>query len=158
MIRDRRWDRPWGLATPGASTPVRSHHPCAAHGPGVAAPLNRLISAALGVRLSWDGSRCPVVVPSVMVRGIRAAEELLPPDSHDQVVDLSNVSWEDDERIDALRGESAIPRLTYVEGVLELISPGTPHESVITWAPAFTAAATTCRSFASFCIAAMSGW
>lgn len=49
--------------------------------------------------------------------------------AYDQVVYLSNVSWADYERIDALRGESAVPRLTYVEGVLELISPGTPHES-----------------------------
>lgn len=63
-----------------------------------------------------------------MVRGTRTAEELSY-GSHDQVVYLSNVSWEDYERIDALRGESAIPRLTYVEGMLELLSPGTPHES-----------------------------
>jgi len=48
---------------------------------------------------------------------------------HDQVVYLSNVSWDDYERIDALRGESSVPRLTYIEGMLELMSPGTPHES-----------------------------
>jgi Uma2 family endonuclease len=64
-----------------------------------------------------------------MLRGMRAAEEPSSYDDHDQVVYLSNVSWEDYERIDALRGESAIPRLTYVEGMLELMSPGTPHES-----------------------------
>jgi Uma2 family endonuclease len=64
-----------------------------------------------------------------MMRGARAAEERLPYGDHDQVVYLSNVSWQDYERIDALRGESSMPRLTYVEGMLELMSPGTSHES-----------------------------
>jgi Uma2 family endonuclease len=72
-----------------------------------------------------------------MVRGVRALEPRLPDGDHeqvvhddrDQVVTLSNVSWEDYERIDALRGERSVPRLTYAEGVLELMSPGTPHES-----------------------------
>jgi Uma2 family endonuclease len=71
-----------------------------------------------------------------MVRGTRAAglrstvgdREPTEP-SYDQVVHLSRVSWEDYERIDALRGESAVPRLTYIDGVLELMSPGTMHES-----------------------------
>jgi Uma2 family endonuclease len=73
---------------------------------------------------------------AVMVRGTRAAElhsmygdrDPVEP-SYDQVVHLSSVSWEDYERIDALRGESSVPRLTYVDGVLELMSPGTVHES-----------------------------
>jgi len=60
---------------------------------------------------------------------MRATEERLPYGDRDQVVYLSNVSWDDYERIDALRGESSVPRLTYVEGMLELMSPGTPHES-----------------------------
>jgi Uma2 family endonuclease len=72
-----------------------------------------------------------------MVRGMRTAAEQLPHGGHDQlvhggrdqVVYLSNVSWEDYERIAALRGESSVPRLTYMEGMLELMSPGTPHES-----------------------------
>jgi Uma2 family endonuclease len=46
----------------------------------------------------------------------------------DQVVHLRNVTWADYERIEATRGESAIPRLTYCDGVLELVSPGHPHE------------------------------
>jgi Uma2 family endonuclease len=70
----------------------------------------------------------------VMAREMRAAEARVPYGvdvygGRDQVVYLSNVSWEDYERIDALRGEGSVPRLTYVEGVLELMSPGTPHES-----------------------------
>jgi len=64
-----------------------------------------------------------------MARGLRAAEGRLLFGDRDQVVYLSNVSWADYERIDALRGESSVPRLTYVEGMLELMSPGTPHES-----------------------------
>jgi Uma2 family endonuclease len=50
-------------------------------------------------------------------------------DLEDQVVYLTNVSWADYERIDALRQESSVPRLTYEDGLLELRSPGTPHES-----------------------------
>jgi Uma2 family endonuclease len=60
---------------------------------------------------------------------MRAAEGRLLYGGHDQVVYLSNVSWDDYERIDALRGESSVPRLTYIEGMLELMSPGTAHES-----------------------------
>lgn len=72
-----------------------------------------------------------------MAHGMRATEARLVygapdqggPDGHDQVVYLSNVSWEDYERIAALRGENSVPRLTYIEGMLELMSPGTLHES-----------------------------
>jgi Uma2 family endonuclease len=49
--------------------------------------------------------------------------------ARDHIVYLSNVSWADYERIDASRNESSVPRLTYVAGTLELMSPGTPHES-----------------------------
>jgi Uma2 family endonuclease len=49
-------------------------------------------------------------------------------DDIDQVVYLQNVTWADYERIAATRGESANPRLTYCDGVLELMSPGHPHE------------------------------
>jgi Uma2 family endonuclease len=64
-----------------------------------------------------------------MMRGIRAGEDRAPYGDHDQVVYLSNVSWADYERIDALRDESSVPRLNYVDGMLELLSPGTPHAS-----------------------------
>ncbi len=37
-------------------------------------------------------------------------------------------SWADYRRIDRMRGESAVPRLVYQGGVLELMSPGTDHE------------------------------
>jgi Uma2 family endonuclease len=72
-----------------------------------------------------------------MVRAARAAAGRLADDhddqlahgDHDQVVYLPNVSWEDYERIDALRGDRSEPRLTYVEGMLELMSPSPLHES-----------------------------
>jgi Uma2 family endonuclease len=43
----------------------------------------------------------------------------------DQTVQLYNVTWAMCEQIGALRGESSVPRLTYQDGVLELMSPGT---------------------------------
>ncbi len=46
----------------------------------------------------------------------------------EQRVFLANVSWADYERIAAMRGESTVPRLTYLKGVLELMSPGRKHE------------------------------
>ena len=49
--------------------------------------------------------------------------------SEDQAVYLWNVTWSEYERIAATRGESSVPRLTYFDGVLELVSPGRPHES-----------------------------
>src|SRR5262245_43978914 len=49
-------------------------------------------------------------------------------DTEDQRVEIYNVTWADYERIASLRGESAIPRLTYCDGTLELMSPGQPHE------------------------------
>jgi Uma2 family endonuclease len=61
-----------------------------------------------------------------MVRDPRSDPDAI---DRDHIVYLSNVSWADYERIDALRDEGSVPRLTYVEGTLELMSPGTPHES-----------------------------
>ena len=58
----------------------------------------------------------------------RAAEPGLDRAGGDQRVFLHDVSWEDYERIAALRGQSAVPRLVYLDGVLELMSPGTKHE------------------------------
>ena len=49
--------------------------------------------------------------------------------SIDERVFLHGVSWADYERIDRMRGESAVPRLVYQDGALELMSPGTDHEA-----------------------------
>ena len=54
--------------------------------------------------------------------------DAIDPDRIDQRVVLHDVSWEDYERLDALRGDSSRPRLTYIEGELELMSPANDHE------------------------------
>lgn len=48
----------------------------------------------------------------------------------DQIVVLHDVSWADYERILKVRGEVSVPRLNYVAGELELMTPSLPHESI----------------------------
>jgi len=50
----------------------------------------------------------------------------------DQGVFLHNVSWEQYEAILAIRGESSVPRMTYLRGELELMSPSMDHEGIKT--------------------------
>jgi Uma2 family endonuclease len=38
------------------------------------------------------------------------------------------VGWSDYEKLLAMRGESSVPRITYLEGVVELMSPSRYHE------------------------------
>ncbi len=52
-----------------------------------------------------------------------------PPPDVDARVELDGVGWADYERLVAVRGEASVPRLTYLEGRLELMSPGRSHES-----------------------------
>lgn len=48
----------------------------------------------------------------------------------DHFVILREVSWTDYERMLALRGERSVPRLTYLRGTLEIMSPSRSHESI----------------------------
>jgi len=48
----------------------------------------------------------------------------------DQRVRLTGVAWGDYQRLLDLRGERAVPRLTYLAGELELMSPSVYHESM----------------------------
>lgn len=48
----------------------------------------------------------------------------------DHFVVLRDASWADYERMLALRGEGSVPRLTYLEGTLEIMSPSRSHESI----------------------------
>lgn len=48
----------------------------------------------------------------------------------DQYVRLAGATWADYERLLRIRGERAVPRITYLEGVLELMSPSRKHESI----------------------------
>ena len=48
----------------------------------------------------------------------------------DHYVHLHGATWADYERLLDIRGESAVPRITYLEGTLEIMSPSFPHESI----------------------------
>lgn len=47
----------------------------------------------------------------------------------EQRVLLKHATWDDYQRLDELRGESNLPRLTFLHGALELMTPGLPHET-----------------------------
>ena len=48
----------------------------------------------------------------------------------DRIVLLQDVAWEDYERLLELRGERSAPRIAFLDGVVELMSPSQPHESL----------------------------
>src|ERR1043165_1797163 len=48
----------------------------------------------------------------------------------DGIVNLHNVSWNDYERMLRMRGDKAVPRLHYLEGELEIMSPSRNHEQI----------------------------
>lgn len=50
----------------------------------------------------------------------------------DQRVVLRNVTWEDYERVLAMRGDAPGVRITYLQGVLELMAPSRSHETIKT--------------------------
>ena len=65
---------------------------------------------------------------TVTTASARAAE--LHGDDLDQRVHLSGACWQDYERLLAIRGDHSVPRITYLHGELELMSPSTRHEVV----------------------------
>jgi Uma2 family endonuclease len=50
----------------------------------------------------------------------------------DQRVLLHGATWDDYERLLAIRGESAAVRITYLRGEVELMSPSSDHEGIST--------------------------
>lgn len=50
----------------------------------------------------------------------------------DQRILMHDVCWQDYERLLAMRGESANPRITYLAGEIELMSPSRGHERLKT--------------------------
>jgi Uma2 family endonuclease len=46
---------------------------------------------------------------------------------------LHDVSWADLERRLAAKGERSVPRIKYLDGVLELVTPSMGHEKQISW-------------------------
>src|SRR5262245_44322742 len=60
---------------------------------------------------------------------LAAVFERFRPEDADQRVRLHGLSWDDYEALLAMRGESSAVRITYLEGEVELMSPGRPHET-----------------------------
>lgn len=52
------------------------------------------------------------------------------PAEPDGIVVLHNISWEDYEGVLRMRGDRSVPRVSFLEGELELMSPSWTHESV----------------------------
>jgi Uma2 family endonuclease len=48
----------------------------------------------------------------------------------DHVIRLSDVRWEDYERLLAMRGDHSAPRIAFLEGELEIMSPSRSHEGI----------------------------
>lgn len=48
----------------------------------------------------------------------------------DHIVVLHDVSWEDYERLLEMRGEHSAPRISYLEGEVEIMSPSKDHEAI----------------------------
>ena len=48
----------------------------------------------------------------------------------DHFVQLHGVAWSDYQRMLRIRGDHSAPRLTYLEGTLEIMSPSRSHESI----------------------------
>jgi Uma2 family endonuclease len=63
-------------------------------------------------------------------REIASWESAPSPKSVDHVVVLRGVTWADYQRILEIRGDRSVPRLTYFEGTLELMTPSRPHEEI----------------------------
>jgi len=48
----------------------------------------------------------------------------------DSIVVLHDVSWDDYERLLAIRGDHSAPRISYLEGEVEIMSPSRDHEVI----------------------------
>ncbi len=51
-------------------------------------------------------------------------------DRNDDIVVLRGASWADYERIMQIRGEGSVPRIAYLDGLLEIMSPSPEHEAL----------------------------
>jgi Uma2 family endonuclease len=48
----------------------------------------------------------------------------------DHIVQFHGVSWDDYERLLAMRGDQSAPRIAYLEGTVEIMSPSQTHEAI----------------------------
>ena len=56
------------------------------------------------------------------------AHDEVPRDDH--VVIVRNAAWSDYQRLLELRGERSVPRVAYLRGALQLMSPSQDHEAI----------------------------
>lgn len=71
-----------------------------------------------------------VILIEVMAEPAVAIPPPSPPPRKDDIIVLRGATWADYQRLLAIRGERSVPRITYLEGVLELMSPSRSHESI----------------------------
>lgn len=50
--------------------------------------------------------------------------------TEDHIVRLHGVTWDDYQRLLAMRGEGSAPRIAYLEGEVEIMSPSRAHEAI----------------------------
>jgi Uma2 family endonuclease len=50
--------------------------------------------------------------------------------SDDQIVFLHGLTWDDYERLLDMRGEHSAPRISYLEGEVEIMRPSRTHEAI----------------------------
>jgi Uma2 family endonuclease len=53
--------------------------------------------------------------------------------TEDGIVALRGATWADYRRVVELKGDARVPRVAYLEGVLELMTPSRSHESLTSW-------------------------
>ncbi|RKT43835.1 Uma2 family endonuclease [Thiocapsa rosea] len=53
-----------------------------------------------------------------------------PEPTHDGIIHFSGVSWDDYERLLVMRGDHSAPRIAYLEGEVEIMSPSQTHEGI----------------------------
>lgn len=53
-----------------------------------------------------------------------------PEPTQDGIVHFSGVSWDDYERLLVMRGDHSAPRIAYLDGEVEIMSPSQTHESI----------------------------
>ena len=51
----------------------------------------------------------------------------------DKIVLLRDATWADYQRLLEMRGDKSVPRIAYLEGVVEITTPSQPHESLKSW-------------------------
>src|SRR5690606_8518731 len=91
-------------------------------------PLTRLVSTAnFGQFFRVRGPRAArTIIPPMIARAERVDRGNEPREDH--YVHLYGVTWADYLRLLEIRGERSAPRLTYVEGTLEIMSPPRTHD------------------------------